>query len=540
MDILSMTSTNLIHFKIATALNHLHGGHAERAEFELGHLLIQHPGNPGILAALANTYYFLCDFNKTVTYTKSAESTLTATASQVDVLYVSKMMRCIGEDEMANQLAYRCISEAKNDPHKLSRLADHFMSLDLVSESVQMYRDAGISALDTYQMAMYGTALLYTSDVEAAKCHFKIALDRDPDNYEAALQLSMLNVPEGRKKRITDWENIANSCEDPTIRSQWFFALFNEYDAEKRSDLAINALRIANDLRASATPYNPELETAAVDRYLERLNGIDFKELAITGANNAAPVFIFGLPRTGTTLLEKTLTHLADLNAVGEHLNFRKSIECQLGYFFTSPYEISNCDFGEILDFGKLGQRYLEKTAWRADGHAYYTDKEPFNFVYAGIIAIALPEARILHVRRNPMDACFSAYKQSFAPGSYPASYGLDSLASYYRNYARVMAFWREALGERMLEICYEDLVLRHDETVARIKAYCRFGDAEPAAAVRPYKASTLSAAQVQKPIHAGNINAWAKYAEYLKPLRQALDAEYTAYMAEIEGVQIL
>ena len=138
------------------------------------------------------------------------------------------------------------------------------------------------------------------------------------------------------------------------------------------------------------------------------------------------------------------------------------------------------------------------------------------------------------------MDACFSAYKQSFAPGSYPASYGLDSLASYYRNYARVMAFWREALGERMLEIRYEDLVLKHDETVARIKAYCRFGDSNSQPAPKPYKASTLSAAQVQKPIHAGNINAWAKYAEYLQPLRQALDKEYTEYMAQVEGVQIL
>jgi hypothetical protein len=187
-----------------------------------------------------------------------------------------------------------------------------------------------------------------------------------------------------------------------------------------------------------------------------------------------------------------------------------------------------------------VGRRYREKTLWTANARPYYTDKETFNFAYAGLITKALPEVRIIHIRRNPMDSCFSSYKQSFAFGIFPASYSQDSMAEFFKSYDRIMAFWREALGPRMLEIRYEDLVLRHDQTVQAINAYCRFKDSDSQSKQQPYMASTLSAAQVQKPIHAGNINAWAKYRDYLQPMRTALDSEYRTYMADIAGVEIL
>jgi hypothetical protein len=162
--------------------------------------------------------------------------------------------------------------------------------------------------------------------------------------------------------------------------------------------------------------------------------------------------------------------------------------------------------------------------------------------MFCGFIAAALPDARIIHIRRNPMDACFSMYKQYFAPGSFESSYSLIDLATHYRNYSKVMDFWRKVLGSRMLEINYEELVLNPAKTMLQIETYCKF---ESPSVVFPkqesvYKISTLSAAQVMQPIHVGNINAWAKYAEQLKPLREALDEEYVAYMRLIEGVQIL
>ena len=415
----------------------------------------------------------------------------------------------------------------------------HFLNLDLIGESLTQFERAGDQELGDHGIAMHGIAKLYNGDIEGARNRFLDALTVAPGNTNAALQLAMLNVPNGRDARISDWEELSQTSVSLADCSQLRFALFHEYDAAGLTDSAFNSLEIANSTRLTIQPYNAAMETELVDDYLAQLTDVDFsQELACDVST--APIFIIGLPRTGTTLLEKSLTTLADVQAVGEHLNFRKSIERQLGRVFTSPFEIADRPFAKSLNFLELGKRYRSKTLWRSDGRSYYTDKEPFNYAYAGLIAKAMPEARIIHIRRNPMDACFSAYKQSFAIGGFPASYSLESLVSYYKNYDRMMSFWRDALGERMLEIRYEDLVLRHDETLQQIKAYCQFGETPATGERQAYRASTLSAAQVQKPIHAGNINAWAKYREHLKPLREALDTEYTTYMNAIEGVEVL
>lgn len=520
-------------------LQFLQAGQYARAEFALGHVLMRHPGQVAVLCALAECRYLGRDMRQAQAYVRHAQAVLPADASLDDTLYLSRMLRATGENEAANAMAQRWLSRGLG-PQQAAQLANHLLQLDLIEQANAVFARLMPNEMDDGALAASGVAMLYAGDVSNARMRFQQAIARNPGNAEAAIQLAMLGVPEGRDARVAQWQMLCRQPLDVAQRAQLQYACFHEFDAQGKHDAAFTALQEANALRRLRTPYNAAMEDALVDDYLGQLTRFDFPQSPAAQADAPCPVFIVGLPRTGTTLLEKTLSGLADVHAVGEHLIFRKGIETQLGPVFGSPFEIANTGFAGQLDFEALGQRYRARTLAMSGGRRFYTDKEPFNFAYAGLIATALPEARIIHIRRNPMDACFSGYKQSFAAGAYPASYGLDSLASYYRNYARVMAFWREALDERMLEIRYEDLVLRHDETLAHIKSYCRFGDAVAAAAPRPFRASTLSAAQVQKPIHAGNINAWAKYADYLQPLRQALDAEYTAYMAEVEGAEVL
>ena len=529
-----------IHAIIASAFEYYESGQGSRAEFVLGRLLLDNPGNPYILAALSELYYFAGDMQKTLVYAQSAKNALTQNANFAEVLYVSKMLRCVGESKSAFDTAMSyVINDAASSP-ETHPMVIHLQSLDRHEAAKDLFKDVPKSQMDEGMLTSYGMALLFTGEVDKAKDMFKSALAINPGDPFSAWQLSMLGEPEGREVRIRDFE-AALKLEMPEEKKVMLgFALYNEYEANGDIEKSFSYLQLANELNSKSQQFDINEHTEKVDNYLDRLSGMDFKSLQLDQVNIPAPVFIFGLPRTGTTLLEKVITSLADVEAVGEHQTFRRIIEIQNNLRFSSSIDIVKRPFEGMMDLSQLGKQYLEKTAWRTKGRPYFTDKETSNFTYAGFIAKALPNSRIIHIRRNPMDACFSGYKQLFARGAYTASYGLDSLASYYRNYARVMAFWREALGERMLEIRYEDLVLRHDETVARIKAYCRFGDSSAQSAPKPYKASTLSAAQVQKPIHAGNINAWAKYAEYLKPLRQALDKEYTEYMAQIEGVQVL
>lgn len=534
-------STPEIDTGIAKITRFWQAGDNKRAEFELGQLLIRNPGSALVMAAAADFYYQNCNMRQALPYARKALETVGPDAPLEEVLYLSKIMCCIGEDEAANALARNYLSAKQCDRSQIAKLADHFLNLDLIEESVGLFNSVGEQHLDDFGMAMYGTAKLYAGDVSGARQVFINACRRNPGNAIAALQLAMLNVAEGRQERIAAWEGLCLTPISDSDRSHLLFALFHEYDALGDKSNAFRALQAANGIREKIQPPRSEVVAELVEDYISRLTKMEFRKDMATTSDAPIPVFIVGLPRTGTTLLEKTLMEIANLQAVGENLNFRKSMEIQLGLVFTSPFEIANRPFDKILDFPELGRRYREKTLWTAEGHPYYTDKETFNFVYAGLIVKAMPEARIIHIRRNPMDACFSSYKQSFAFGIYPASYALSSMAAFYKSYDRIMSYWREVLGPRMLEVRYEDLVLRHEQTLARIKEYCRFGEASSIdAAPRPFRASTLSAAQVQKPIHAGNINAWAKYREFLKPLREALDAEYTAYMGAIEGVEIL
>ena len=320
------------------------------------------------------------------------------------------------------------------------------------------------------------------------------------------------------------------------------YALYHEFDAESRISEAFASLDSANIVRKRFSGYDANLETNLADNYLEQLEGIEFGDCQrkFSDVATTSPIFIVGLPRTGSTLLEKHLSGLSDIFPVGEHMAFRKGIEQQSGIVLGSLFEIASVNMQALLNIDELGRLYRDRAEWRAMGHRYYTDKEPCNYMFCGFIAKALPDARIVHITRNPMDTCFSMFKQIFALGSFESSYSLYDLAVHYKNYSRVMAFWRKTLGSRMLEIRYEDLVLRNEMFMQKIKAYCQFPENDELTKSAEFLTSTLSAAQVRQPIHAGNINAWAKYAEFLKPLREQLDDEYVKYMSEIDGVDIL
>jgi hypothetical protein len=530
--------------EIITAVNaafkYLSIGQVKRTEFELGHLLLRNPGNAYILAALSEFYYLQRDMRQAAGYALKAASLITPESALSARLYVSRMLSSIGEDALANQMALQALELNVHNHSDAELLANHLSQLGLIDAALELYSSIGNQNLSDAGMASRGMAMLYASYADASSTQFAEALSRKSGNALAAWQMAMLDVPEGRSRRIAEAEARLNTVPMGDESVLFRLALFNEYDLAGDTRNAFKFLKEANEMVGISIRYDSELEASLAEDYMKQLRSQNFDEENAIESDGPIPIFIIGLPRTGTTLLEKSIAAVADVQAVGEHLNFRKSIEHQLGLVFGSPFEIANRQFGKLLDFKALGSRYMNQTLWRTAGRRYYTDKEPFNYAFAGLIAKALPDARIIHIRRNPIDACFSGYKQLFGRGIYPASYSLNDLVRYYRTYEHLMTFWRNTLGKRMLEVRYEDLVLRHTETMQKIKTYCRFDDSMPTSGRMRYKASTLSAAQVQKPIHSGNINAWTKYREHLQPLRTALDSEYRTYMAEIEGVEIL
>ena len=234
------------------------------------------------------------------------------------------------------------------------------------------------------------------------------------------------------------------------------------------------------------------------------------------GHDDARPLFVVGLPRTGTTLVDRILDSHPAVASRGETSDLVMALMRAAGPASGKQALVQRAT---RLDFAALGADYCTQLA---DGPALrQLDKSPVNFLYLGIVAAALPQARIVHVRRNPMDACYAMYKTLFRM-AYPFSYDLDDLATYWLAYDRLMAHWRALLPPgRMLEIDYEALVADQEGCTRRLLDHAGL-EWDPACLAfdrNPSPSLTASAAQVRQPIYRSSVGLWRRYREQLAPL---------------------
>jgi hypothetical protein len=247
-----------------------------------------------------------------------------------------------------------------------------------------------------------------------------------------------------------------------------------------------------------------------------------------TGHDSAEPIFVVGMPRTGTTLVDRILSSHPDVISAGELGNF-SSLAHALA---RAPESDAAALFAAAqgLDVARLGAAYVQSTRPITGTTPRFVDKLPVNFLFAGLIHRALPNARIICLRRDPMDACLSNYRQLFGADAAPYFYtlGLEDTARYYALFDRLAATWREKLPpDRYAEVGYEALVAHLEHEVRRLLAFCGVGwDArclsfqENAAPV-----ATASSVQVRSPIYSSSVGRWRRWGEAVAPLRAALQA---------------
>lgn len=300
-------------------------------------------------------------------------------------------------------------------------------------------------------------------------------------------------------------------------------AIFKVLDDLGQYAAAWRALQASNNRMHALFPYATESEAAVTDAIIEASS-----RMTSSGAvtpTGPTPIFVVGMPRSGSTLLDQMLSAHSEVISAGEINDFQRQL-----HWAADIAPRGNAGLMRVLeridriDFSEVGARYLMQTQWRACGHRFYVDKLPINIRMVPFIRRALPHAPILHLTRDPMDVCYSNLKIMFGSAS-PYCYDLESLAHYHGQYTRLVEHWQRAWPGAMLDIAYVDLVSRPKATLSRVLSYC--GLAFEEACLHPERnrssVATPSAAQVREPVNLRSVGQWKRYAEHLIPLERAL-----------------
>jgi tetratricopeptide (TPR) repeat protein len=363
----------------------------------------------------------------------------------------------------------------------------------------------------------------------AAIAEYRAAADSRPGYGEAYWSLANLKTYRFTAAEIDRMRAAEALPATPTAdRYHLCFALGKALEDEGQFELSFEYYCRGNTLKRAASGYQPEKLEASARLQREVCTRALFARHAGAGSPAPDPIFIVGLPRSGSTLIEQILASHSAVEGTQELADVPRLVAGLQGY---EVLERLTAD-----DFRRLGEQYLHDTrAYRATGRPRFIDKMPNNFRHIGLIHLILPKATIIDVRRAPMACCFSNFKQLFAHGQ-TFTYGLEDIGRYYRTYLEIMNHWDEVLPGRVLRIHYEDVVGDLEGSVRRLLSHCGL-ELEPACLEfhqTERSVRTASSEQVRQPIYRDGLEQWRHYERWLGPLREALGDAVDGYRCEL------
>ncbi len=401
------------------------------------------------------------------------------------------------------------------------RLGQPAHALDLMDRALA----AGVDSPQDHHFR--GMLLQFVGRIDEAENALDTCLRRWPNFGSAALTRTRLRRQAPDTQHLDYLRQQLMQVQPDSLDHACFeFALFKELDDLGRHDEAWPGLKRANAIMHARNPYDEAGDQSLVDATIESC-GTDF----FTGTDDApmfdgpVPIFVLGMPRSGTTLLDRMLSNHSKVTSAGELGSFFQQWRRMANIGGPTPEDfITGIRRSSDIDYHQLGARYLQQTQWRADGHDYYIDKMPNNVPLIGFIRRALPHARILYMARDPMAVCFSNFKAMFGDTS-AHTYDMRLLGRYYQLQERLHNHWKATVSDAMLDVSYASLVEAPEDMMRRILAFC--GLEFEAACVDPTRntrpVSTPSSAQVREPIHTRGVDDWTHYEAQLEPLRRAL-----------------
>jgi len=515
--------------EILAATNLLHEGKIARAEDYCRHFLRSNPKNTEGMRLLAEIGERFGAMDEAEFLLESAHE-FEPDNIQIHLAYVD-ILRKRQKFDIALREASALYEKDPKNPMFQSQLAIQKMQAGDYEASIALYEQV-IEQLpnDPAAWASKGHAeKTYGRQEEAIQSYQKSSQVR-PDFGEGYFSLSNLktyNFSDDEIRKMNEQVETADLAFKDRIL--FCFALGKAYEDREEFGKSFEFYRQGNELGRIKMRYNADKMSDELKTQHEHCSRQLFEKQSGKGFQSEDPVFILGLPRAGSTLVEQIIashsqvdgTHeLSNILSLAHKLRGKGRATNQSKY----PANLHDLSSEQLQSFGK---QYIDETMIHRQGAPYFIDKMPNNFRHIGLIHVILPNAKIIDARRHPMASCFSGFKQHFAEGQ-EFTYGLEQIGKYYRDYAALMDHWDDVLPDKILRVQYEDVVADTESQVRRILDYLELPFEEACVEFHKTKRSvrTASSEQVRQPIFKSGLEQWRNFEPWLDPLKDALGPE--------------
>ena len=429
----------------------------------------------------------------------------------------------------AADLLSRYEEKLSNSPMYLDLAGTIYTEIGLPQKAWPLYEKAVAlqPGVDLFRANLAACAVFLGKIKEAAES-FESLLERFPNHQRNHWQLSRLEKAKDDQHIRQMKEVLATTSLSPEQNVYLYYAIGKECEDLGHWDEAFEYYEKAGDAVCSVANYDVNADLEIIDKVIEVCDAkwlADTEKDSLPDQGDKTPIFVVGLPRTGTTLTERIICSHSHVESLGETQFLPMVLRRESRVESVEKMIPEMIEAVAQTDMGKIASGYMDAARYRMGPEPMFIDKLPFNFNYLGFIARAWPEARIVSLVRNPMDSCFSMYKQVFT-WAYKYSYNLETVGQYYIAHDKLQRHWREVLGDRLIEVKYEELVAdQENQTRALLD---RLGlDFEEACLQfdkNDAPSTTASAVQVREKVHTASVQRWKRFEKQLQPLRAILE----------------
>ncbi|MBD9436332.1 sulfotransferase [Pseudoxanthomonas sp. PXM03] len=515
------TSSVMQHIAQGNAL--LRQGKVDDAIAVVGGLLQTYPDEARVFAFLAEASRVKGELDAAVSWIDRAIRASPDPQHKIKKAWL--LSRLLRRDEIL-PLADQVAAQAGDDRTLRWQLGKLYYHHNFLREAIGQYEVALATGPDNpswrYDLAI---ARFYAGDADKAEADLNSVLQASPQAGAVIYLRSTLRRQCQGQNHVADIESRLRSpfrtAED---EAGALYALAKELEDLGEHEKAFISLLAGAKKKRSTIQY----DAAAFDKMTEEVRAVQSVSamaVPVAGHDGEGAIFVLGLPRTGTTLVERILLQSGKVKDAGELMDFGFHLTAAIQRTRAKAPELSPTEATMKVDFDALGRDYMRGARQMAGGSERFIDKLPANYLYCGMIHKALPKAKIIHLVRDPLDSCYAIFKTLFF-NAYDFSYDLEELAAYYIAYRRMMQHWREAMPGVILDVRYEDLVADTEAQARRIYDWCGLEWTPEALSVPDSKAvfATASAAQVREPVHTRSVNSSRKHVDGLAPLIKKLE----------------